>query len=539
MKSRILHRSARSLVLLVALGVLVAACGGSSEEPSGSASGATGNGDDVCTTERVGGKITMSAGNATDTLDPVTQNSGSRGGPVRAAIYDTLMVYNPATNEYSPHLAESLEGSDDATEWTLTLRDDITYADGTVMTPEAVKQNIERHGAEGSPSNSNDMVRLIDEIEIVDDVTITFHMKQPFGSFPFVLAGNAGQVINPNVLSEQGDDFGMEADPNAGVGPYTVKEFIPEERVVLESRDDYWGGTVCIEEITFTSIPGAAAAYEAFELDEVQIALLGEAPVVKKAVDAGTKGFTSVGFATAEVLINNGRHGSKPPTTDIRLREAITVAIDPDLINERRWEGAAIPSTALVPAETGSPLSPDIDGPQYDPDRAKELIEEVKADGWDGQLDLVCPNDPAQTEGAIAIKALLEAAGASVDLHQVTVGDLIDRVIVDSNYDIACWGLGIQASNPSLGLTAFDGNSESNYAGYVNEDFDAALGELRSAIGNDAQREAMAKIQTVWNETFPSAVYASDETFIAISDQVKGVTPTSWTTIMFHDAYLG
>lgn len=493
--------------------------------------------NEKCTKELKGGTVTMGTGQAAQTLDPVTQNSGGNGGSERAALYDTLMRYDPETNEYSPHLAESLVGNDDSTKWTLVLREGIKFPTGDLMTAEVVKQSIERHTAKGSSTNLSNILDFVKTMEVVDERTLVFHLSEPYGTFPFLLAGSGGEITNPAVVKQLGAEFGRKAVPGLGVGPYDVVKFAPGEEIVLKAKDDYWGGPVCIDKLRFVHIPGGQATYDAFKLDEVQIALLTDARAVDAAIKDGVKGFTSTSYGGGAVLLNSGARGSKPETADVRIREAITLAINPEVMNQRRWDGLGMPSPSLV-HPPDAPLYPGVKGPAYDAARAKKLVTELKAGGWDGQLRLVCPNDPSNVEGSIAITALLDSVGIKVDASQVTTADLINAVIIDGNYDMACWGIGAQSASPFLAVSGFHSGSTENYSGFKDPAMDVAIDKLQAAASVADQRSALGEIQTVWNKTYPAAVYASPRSLLGHSDKVHGLTATSWGTLLFHNAYV-
>lgn len=489
---------------------------------------------DACTTERKGGTITMATGQSATTLDPVTQNSGGNGGSERAAIYDTLMRYDEEKNAYEPHLAESLSGNEDSTEWTLVLREGIAFSTGEELTAELVKQSIERHLAEASGSNLINILAFIDEMEVVDARTLVFHLSDSFGTFPFALAGHAGEITNPSVVKKLGEKFGLEAAPGMGLGPYEVERFAPGEELVLKARDDYWGGPVCVDELRFIHIAGGTATYETFTLGESQIAYLSDARARHAAVQDGVRGYSTDAWAGAAFLLNSGVRESEPATSDVRVREAITLAIDPEIMNQRRWEGEGQPASTLI----YPPEDSEVAGPPYDPERARELVEEAKADGWDGTISLTCPNDPSNIEAAIAVKALLQDVGIDVTANNVSTADLINAVIVDANYEMACWGVGAQKASPFLGFSGFHSESASNYSGFANPEMDAALDELRRAAAPEDQEAAVEEVQKIWNETFPAVAYGASGTFIAIASELRGVVQTSWGTLLFHDAYV-
>src|SRR5699024_451092 len=163
------------------------------------------------------------------------------------------------------------------------------------------------------------------------------------------------------------------------------------------------------------------------------------------------------------------------------VRRAIAHAIDPALIDERAEDGQGMPTSELF--GPWSEWHTDVDGPAYDPDLARELLEEAKADGYDGRLDYVVLNEPKDAAIAQTVAALLEAVGFYVDV-QVLAGmaDLLGRVYVDYDFDLAHAGIGLYESIPDLGLesTTFS-DVRSNTAGYADAQMDELILEFQQA----------------------------------------------------------
>jgi len=343
--------------------------------------------------------------------------------------------------------------------------------------------------------------------------------------------------VNLDVVEARGRDQ-FNTDPSgAGVGPFEFVRWSPGEEIVLEAKDDYWGGPVCLEQLRFVAIPGAQATYEALRSGELDVALLGEAPAVAQARDDGVESYSSVIGGGTVIHINNGAGGATLPTSDVRVRQAIAYALDVDAIDQRVNSGQGLPTSALISEE--SRFYDGLEGPPYDPDRATELLDEVKSEtGWDGRLTLQCGDTPAATEQSIAVEAMLEAAGFDIDVEQAAQPDLIQRVVFERNYEIACLGFGATDETPWVQLNRnFLSTSPFNYAGYADPDMDAALAELKAAVTDDDQKAALAEIQEVWNDTVPVEVLSAAERMIAWSDDVRGLDFTVTTIALFDKAY--
>ncbi|HEY8525064.1 MAG TPA: ABC transporter substrate-binding protein [Acidimicrobiales bacterium] len=472
-------------------------------------------------------------------LDPVVASGAGVAGAIEtAAFYDTLMRYDTESGEYVPHLAESLEPNDDHSEWTLTLREGIAFADGTPLDAEAVRASIQRHTTPENVTSSRIDVGNIAEMTVVDPRTLRFTLTEPWAGFPFVLAERPGMITNPAAVEAAGEDFSNAPPPEAGVGPFVLERYAPGEEVVMRARDDYWDGPVCIEELRFVTLAGAQATYEAFQNDELQVAFLREPITNARAHEDGAVGFSNVMNMGAMLLLNHGTGGrEEAPTADVRVRQALAAAIDPEAISERVFEGTAQPTSTIIGPD--SRLDPGADGLEVDPERAADLVEEAKDDlGWDGSVHFVCQDDPINREQCIAIEAMLEAVGFEVEIEYLTVADTIRRVTIDQEFDLATWG--VPASDETLwrALSTFGSDSPNNRSGYANPELDEALGRLKAAATVEEQEEILADIQEIWNETVPSVILGTREELIAVADTVHGLDYSHMTMVHFDDAYV-
>jgi peptide/nickel transport system substrate-binding protein len=536
-----MSRSWRLVGGLVAASLLFAACGGDGgdgdeSESSGSDGGNAPAADDVCTEERVGGELTVGQTGDLNGFDPAVITGASRdsGGAELTALYDTLMRTNVETGEVEPHVAESLEPNDDLSEWTLTLREGVEFGNGDPLTAEAVIASIQR--LEGADVAAANFVALITNMEATDERTVVFTLDAPWGDFPYFLASAGGMIVNTAAVDEVGEDaFNLEPPPGAGVGPFELVRYAPDEEVVMQAKDNYWGGPVCVETVRFVTPGDDATRLEALDLGEIDVTVLIEPRIVAQARDdEGRPGYTGYGNGLQYMI--NAREGH--PGEDERVRQAIAAAIDPETINERVNEGTAVATSSIVHPDSAL-HSEGLDESLYDPDQAEELVEEAKADGWDGRIDLLGIDSPTSEEISITIEAMLEAVGMEVTVDNVPTADLIQRVSVDQNFDVTGWSLNVLPEAPWSGIDRnLRSDSPTNRTGYANDDFDAALADLRQAGTVDERRDAIAALQEIWNETAPGVMYQQDEEFLTWSDRVHGVRLTREGVAMLDDVYV-
>ncbi|HUP71719.1 MAG TPA: ABC transporter substrate-binding protein [Acidimicrobiales bacterium] len=537
-----MNRRVRSLLALTTLSAFaLAACGDDASQSSPSTSAATAAPATTaaaagCTTERVGGTVAMGMFTETTGLDPiVASGKGVAGAIEMAALYDTLMSYDTATGKYEPRVAQSLTSNTDFTIWTLKLRDGIKFGNGDPLTADAVKTSIGRHTAPTSRSTSRSLASNIAKMDVIDTTTLQFTLTSAWAGFPYLLGEKVGMITNQRVIDQLGAETFNLAPKGAGVGPFEYAKFAPKEEIILESKKDYWGGTVCLDRLRFLRITGAGPTYDALKANTLQVAFLREPAAIAQARKDQYETFVNLQNAGGSLIVNNGVRGGTPPTTDVRVRQAVAYAIDVEQLDERSNAGTGLPTSAIISDK--SPFFQNLDGPQTDTAKARDLVQSVIAEGkWDGSIRLACQDSPAAKDRALAIEASLKAVGFKVTTELAP--SVISKVVTDANFDLACWGFNIGDAMPWAAMDQFVSTSANNRTGYKDPQMDAAVAELKVAATAATQKAALAKIQEVWNRTVPSVVYETIEEVITWDKKVNGLVFTQDSVVYFSDAWL-
>jgi peptide/nickel transport system substrate-binding protein len=339
------------------------------------------------------------------------------------------------------------------------------------------------------------------------------------------------------------------------------ESFRANEAVVLKKNPDYWGGPAYLDQLRFVFLTGADATYASLKTGDLQAAFLRDPAVIDEAKSDGVEGYEAVYSSGDTMLINNGVKvtcsGGQPaptcagqadgsqvatvtPTSDVRVRQAVAAAIDVDVMNERIYDGKAKVGTGLMWKD--SIWYSGIDGPQYDLDEAKRLVNEVKAEGkWDGSIRVGCHSGNPQW--GTTVSTLLQLAGFTPTVtDQRDVQQNIADVIVRKDYDLACFGSTISDEEPFFAInrdfnSALSGNA-GNYEGYSNPEVDKAIAAGRAASTTEGKQEAIDTIATAFAEDVPFLTLGASTEFVAYDSTLHGVEPTVSTLVMFDKAWL-
>lgn len=313
-----------------------------------------------------GGTITVAVASSPISWDLTKSNWDNNYG-VTYFLYDPLLVLDAEENP-QPWLAEEWSVSDDGLVYDMTLRDDVTFHDGTAMDAAAVKAVIDfyRENAEAAAYHG---FEGIEEVEAVDDRTIRVTLGTPVFAFLFRLGGMP--VPSPTALQEMGEDFGKNP---IGTGPFTFKEYEPDSHIDYARNESYWGGPPPVETIRVRIIPE----------QEVQVVELqaGTADVVYLPPLKDIAGIEAAGITIEEVIAPSiefvSLNVAMPPMDEFAVRRAVAMAIDRDLIIQEALYG--LPQKSRAGAAPVSPYySEDVEEIPYDPEGAGALLDEA---GW-------------------------------------------------------------------------------------------------------------------------------------------------------------
>jgi peptide/nickel transport system substrate-binding protein len=579
----------RSVIGLFAVFVLlVSACGDDDSDDAGGSEDSEETTAPTSTTEAeatpvAGGTLTFGEYSEPRGLDPIiSTGAGVTGAIEMSAIYDTIMRYNPETGEYEERTAESLEPNASFTEWTLKLKSGITFHDGTPYDAEAVKFGMMRHksGQQGAPpcaelwacprnsTSSGVYMQLISSIDVVDDLTLKFTLVEPWSAFPYALSDEASMIPSPTAYKAACPDGAADASQCAfnlkpvGAGPFKIVAFTPKESITMTRNDDYYGGDVYLDGLKFVN-PGDAGGdktYEGFKAETFDVAFLRAPTATSAAHDDGVNGYSAMQHGGGIFLINmgvtvncaggkpepvctgkpDGQQPTTPPTASATVRQAIAAAIDPDVINERGNGGKGLPGSEIF--QESFRWYPNVPGPEYDPDKAKELVAQAKTEGWDGTVRLLYNNTPTAVNVGQATEAMLRAAGieAVLDTSKDTPNQ-IAQVTVQKDFDVVGFGIAVSNDDGSMAALAqnFSSTSPSNRVGYKNPKVDQALKDLRAAATDEEKTEQFGIIATELSRDIPALVWSAVEEYIVYHDDVHGLQFNHSTSVHLDKAWIG
>jgi len=439
------------------------------------------------------------------TLDPHFRNSGETKSHLPAMTEYMLWEGNDLSVE--PHLISELKKIDDKT-YEVTLRDGVKFHDGSTLDAADFAYTIKRIPAiPGGLGDFNRFVGAINSVETTGDLTLTLHLSEP-------VAELGRDLTNIMVLPSE---LGMDVAPTAfdtgeaviGTGPYKYKSFVPGQGLTMTRFDDYWGGTPPFDSVTVRPIPSdpsRVASLLSGEVDLIDNVALADAVVLRKNEDVVVYEapearlmfvmMDSIRDDSPFIKAKDGSDLDKNPLKDARVREALSLAVDRDLLVDRVLEGAGIPASQMLP-ETTECVSPNLQVLKADPDRARELLAEAGyPDGFSITLHGPADRYPGGERIVQALAQFWSRVGLEVNVETMTSSVFFDRASAN-DYSIYFAGYGGSTVFELLNSTAHTNDPEvdrgaGNRGRYSNAEVDELI--VR-ASGAETEQERCDLVQ--------------------------------------------
>jgi len=444
------------------------------------------------------------------------------GKQVAAAIYDTLTAPN-TKNEYVPNLAESITPNADFTEWTIKLRPNIKFHDGTPLNADAVKQNMDgwKQGRLFAFVYSN-----MGDVTKVDDLTVKVTTKTPWKAFPayLYLEGRAGIMAPAQMANATTCATNM-----IGTGPFKLNspsDWKVNESMKVVKNPDYWkkdakgNALPCANSITFVPIPDSPTRDTQLlggQLDVMHTS--SSASIIKLQDSAGVDVIREKpgNRETRYYQIN----ASKPPFNSADARLALAYAVDAKTINQIRNQGLNTLATQTMDSKSPGYLKNN-GFPKYNLKKAQELVSKVKAaNGGAFDVSLLTTTDSDNSAEAQLIVEQLKKAGMNATINQIDQSSLVNDLL-GGNFSITL--VRNFHSDPAYGDAGnyvwFSKGSPVNFSKFDDPTVQAALDQGRTST-DDA---ALTKAYQDFNRAMAKGIYNIPVWYSEWALASKGVT---------------
>ena len=462
------------------------------------------------------------------------------GMMVVRAFYDTLTVPN-SEGDYVPYLAKSVTPNDDFTEWTITIRDGITFHDGTDLTAEVVKNNLDayRGAYEGrSPLLFTFVLQNIDSTT-VDGDSVVVKTKVPWVAFPAFLYSSSRMGIMAQAQLDDADDCQGNL---IGTGPFTFDKWSKNDKITGTANPDYWQTAPdgkpypYVDSIEFRFLPDGDVRINSLESDT-------GANIIhtSNAEDIGNKLKDLRDDGKVNMLVSEDSaepafiqlNSTVPPFDDIRMRKALAMGADRNEINDLQNDG--LPTVADGPFYKDSIGYVEDPGfPQYDQEEAKKLVQEYVADGGKAEFALNSTSDTSTLRLAELIQQRAQQVGVKVTIVQRDQAALINDAI-GKEYQAMVFR-NYPGGDPDINYVWWYGASTNpvNFGGYddpvINDLLDQGRSETdpdkRAQIYQDINKEFAKQVWSVWAWFTPWAIVTDADVHNILGPPLPGDDPS-------------
>jgi peptide/nickel transport system substrate-binding protein len=409
-------------------------------------------------------------------LDPTSAAAGAIDDVLYSNVFEGLTRFT-ADGTIVPGLAKSWEIADDGLTYTFSLREGVTFHDGTTMDAADVKFTLDRILAEDSTNAQKALYTAISQVEVVDPLTVRLTLSEPNGNLLFNLAWGDAVIVAPESIE------GIKQQP-VGTGAFRFARWVQSDRIELVRNEDYWGAPAALEAATFKFISDPTAAFAAVMSEDVDYFRGFPAPENLVQFDADPRFQVLVGSTEGEVILstNNGAE----PFDDIRVRQALAHAIDRQALIDGAMFGYGTPiGTHFAPHH---PAYVDLTAQSaYDPDRARALLTEAGyPDGFETTLHLPPPSYARR--GGEIIAAQLAQVGITAQIINVEWAQWLESVFRGKNFGLTV----IAHTEPfDIGIYA----NPDYYFQYDNPAFQDLIATLDATTGRAARMDLLREAQ--------------------------------------------
>jgi peptide/nickel transport system substrate-binding protein len=361
-------------------------------------------------------RLVIARGGDIDKLDPHTATAQQTVQTLEL-VYDSLTEVDENL-AVIPGLASEWEYDETGTQLTLTLRDGVTFHDGSTFDSADAKASLERVLAEETGGVARSNVASISDIETPDPLTLTLNLSEPNGTLPAAFAD-----VNVAMLSEEDIEADTITQEPNGTGPFTFGKWTQGQSVSLDANEDYWNGAPKVAGIDMRVLGDQNSILAGMRADQFDMGVVADPAVADQAAEPLK--LEKISALSYWPFMMNVAYR---PLQDEKVRQAISCAIDRDEVIDAAVFGQGVETGPFtLPAFERDAFDglPCADGP--DPDLSRQLLEEAGVDNLTLETIVLTGDDPTPVNIAQSLKGQLAEIGVELQLQNLETNVYVER----------------------------------------------------------------------------------------------------------------
>ena len=430
-------------------------------------------------------------------LDPRVGTDG-QSERIYELIFDALLTRDDHLN-VQPGLAERWDIPDPLT-YVFHLHSGVKFHDGRPLTSRDVKWTFDSLQNGTIRSTKTSTYRFVDHIDAADDLTVTFHMKEPFATLLWNLSEGAIGIVPYGSRDE------ISRRP-VGSGPFRFVTAEPDKEVIIERNDDYWGNKARLHQVRFNVVPDPTTRALELRKGSADIAVNAMTPDVVLTLE--NENHLDVLRAPGTVLQYMGFNLRDPILKDVRVRQALAHSIDRVPILEYLWRGFAQPAASILPVQSWA-YANEIATYAYDPARARQILDDAGYKEVNGtRFHLVMKTSTEESTRLIVavLQQQLRAVGIALDVRTYEFATFYSDVTKGAFQLYSLRWIGGN-EDPDIFEYAFDSDKfppQGANRGYFSDPrVDALIAQGRRELDQSKRKAIYWQIQRLLAEELPS-----------------------------------
>lgn len=479
-----------------------------------------------------------------DAFNPQLVSSGTSYDATAHTIYNQLVTYNPGTTDIAPALAESWKISDDGTRYRFKLKEDVNFHGNQDFTPTRTlnaddvifsfnRQRLSSHpfhevsGGRYPYFYSQGLDQLILDINKISDKEIEFVLSRPESPFLAILATPFASILSAEyaeVLLALDKLEWIDSKP-IGTGPFRFKRYEPDSYIRYEAFEDYFGGAPKIKDLVYSITPDAAMRFARFSAGECDI-MSNPLPVHLRIARQNKLNILEIpGFNVAYWAFNV----EKPPFHDVKVRQALSMAINREAILKAVYDRQAQIATSPIPPSSWA-YNKQVSRVRYNTQQAKQLLAEAgyengfTIDIW--AMPIQRTYNPNARKMAEMMQQDLEKIGVKARIISYEWGTFLARVAQGLHHSVL---LGWNADNGDPSnflnplLSCASARSGNNYAKWCHPTFDQLILNASQSSDIEKRKQYYLQAQALFKEEAPWLTIAHANKSLLTQPDVTGL----------------